>query len=107
VATLRTPTVHCANHRLQFTYHNSDSNSDEQDIEILSSYLYKTGSNGTPPGIELTVRSPSLHPPHILTSRRQNYNPTNGGGNDYRIDAFTADPAAAYHNYTFVPIEDV
>jgi hypothetical protein len=40
---------------MQFTYHNSLSTSDEQDIEILGSYLYNTGSNGTPPGIELTV----------------------------------------------------
>jgi hypothetical protein len=43
---------------------------------------------------------------HTLNVRRQNYNPTNGGGNDYRIDAFTADPAAAYHNYTCVPIQE-
>lgn len=69
-----------------FTYHDQDTGTqDEQDIEILGSYLYNTGSNGTPPGIELT-----------------NYDPTdpNNERNDYRIVPFTADPAAGFHNYT-------
>jgi hypothetical protein len=42
----------------QFTFHDHDTNTqDEQDIEILSSYLNKPGDNNTPPGIELTVSS--------------------------------------------------
>ncbi|KAH7108290.1 hypothetical protein BKA62DRAFT_17326 [Auriculariales sp. MPI-PUGE-AT-0066] len=71
-----------------FTYHTQETGTDdEQDIEILSSYLFEAGDNGTPPGIELT-----------------NYNPS-GGGNDNTIvpypDANSAtSPTSAFHNYT-------
>jgi hypothetical protein len=41
---------------VQFTYHGQATNTqDEQDMEILGSYLYQKGDNGTPAGIELTV----------------------------------------------------
>lgn len=66
-----------------FTYHTQEvTGNDEQDIEILGSYLFEAGDNGTPPGIELT-----------------NYNPS-GDGNDNTIVPFPADPTTAFHSYT-------
>jgi len=69
-----------------FTYHDSDTGTeDEQDVEILSSYLYDAGSNGTPAGIELT-----------------NWDPTDSTNTirDYEIDPFPSDPAAGFNDYT-------
>ena len=39
---------------------------DEQDIEMLGASLLKTGSNGTPPGIQLT----NYDPTYVLETRR-------------------------------------
>ncbi|OCF31351.1 hypothetical protein I316_06956 [Kwoniella heveanensis BCC8398] len=67
-----------------FTYiGNEDVGRDEQDIEMLGQSLLTESETGVDPGIQLT-----------------NWSPTAAGENDFGIVPFTADPTAAYHNYT-------
>jgi hypothetical protein len=59
---------------VQFTYHGQATGTqDEQDMEILGSYLYQKGDNGTPAGIELTVsgRKHATECPRLTGSRHR------------------------------------